>query len=73
MGTDKAFVVAASRMGKVENPAWCFTDTPFFPLPGLDQVKSDTDINKNVIRVGYTYSYFIADLNTVFQIACETL
>jgi hypothetical protein len=72
-GPGFGFVVAASRLGNVDTPGWCFVDTPFYPVPGTETVSTNTNPNVYLILVTYpTTKFFIYD-GDVVHFACESI
>jgi hypothetical protein len=67
------FMVAASRMGNLQNPGWCFSDTPFYPLPGVDDNTKSTDASLITMMMEYLTPKFHANANQIGFIACETI
>jgi hypothetical protein len=69
------FMVAASGLGKVDNPSWCFTDTPFYPLPGSESVSTNTNSAWYAIYLRYNQgtNYFTYDERYSVTIACESV
>lgn len=75
--SDQSFMVAASRMGIIENPTWCFIDTPFYPLPGIDHgtvglSTKSTTTSMIDIRVQYSNTMFQSSYDNANFFACET-
>jgi hypothetical protein len=65
-------MVAASRMGKIQNPVWCFSQVPFYPLPGIDNTKSN-DTNLIDVNLSYASTTFCVNADSVTHFACETI
>lgn len=76
-GSDTSFdnhlTVAASRMGNLQNPAWCFINTPFYPLPGDGSGIQGTDPSYITIQLRYSTATYLTWLNEVQIFACESL
>jgi hypothetical protein len=36
-------MIAATRLGNLPNPKWCFSDSPFYPTVAADYVIGNTD------------------------------
>jgi hypothetical protein len=65
-------MVAASRMGKIQNPVWCFSQIPFYPLPGIDNTKTN-DTNLIDVLVQYLGSKFDVYIDSARHLTCETI
>lgn len=67
-----SFTVAASRLGNFENPVWCFSATPFYPLPSLESVSSDLQAFKYRIVWSPVNLYFSPFPDSHSHFICET-
>jgi hypothetical protein len=74
-GADQIYTIAASRMGNLQNPRWCFSETPFNPtLADSSALTSTTDPTRFVILQGFNAAQqYLAYFNAVQHVACETL
>lgn len=66
------FLLAASRLGKLDTPIWCFDDTPFFPLPVTDAL-STSALTTHTVFVQYPGNKFFAWDGVIDHIACESI
>jgi hypothetical protein len=69
-------MIAATRLGSVPNPKWCFSDSPFYPTVGADFVINNTDPMHFLI----THTFDQAQLGTIAAgaspmafVACENI
>jgi hypothetical protein len=67
------YMVAATRMGNISNPRWCFSDVPFFPTPTSDSVTSNTNPAELGIIISYSGPLIAAYSSFMYQIACESI
>jgi hypothetical protein len=73
--TNQAFMVAATRLGKVPNPKWCFSDTPFYPTTAVDYLSSNIDPLKFLVQHTFGQGDPAIGVSTspLFYIACESI
>jgi hypothetical protein len=67
------YMVAATRMGNVANPTWCFSDVPFFPVAASDSVTPNTNPADSGIVINYSGPVISAYSSFMYQIACESI
>lgn len=58
-------------MGHISRPTWCFSDTPFYPLPGVDHCTGALEEVKTSIFIQYSDETFHAKVETSAYVACE--
>jgi hypothetical protein len=69
------YMVAASRLGSIQNPRWCFSDAPFYSTQAApNELNSNTDPAAYLILLSFdaTPKYFNF-VYSVLHVACETL
>jgi hypothetical protein len=68
-------MIAATRLGNVPNPKWCFSDTPFRPTVGADYVIGNTDPMHFLITHTFDPAHkgIGASASPVAFVACENI
>jgi len=68
-------MVAATRLGSVPNPKWCFSDTPFYPTRGVDYVIGNTDPMSFLITHSFstTHAAIASGTSPMEYVACESI
>jgi hypothetical protein len=74
-GAAKHFMVAATRLGSVPNPKWCFSDTPFRPTVGADNTIGNTDPMSYLITHSFdpANQSIATSTSPMEYVACESI
>jgi hypothetical protein len=75
MGSGIYFMVAATRLGNLPNPKWCFSDTPFYPAQGVDNVIGNTNPMSFLITQKFdpAQSVIASSTSPYLYVACESI
>jgi hypothetical protein len=68
-------MVAATRLGNVPNPKWCFSDTPFYPPVGENYVIGDTNPMNFIITHSFDQPHQVIQTrpSPMEYVACESI
>jgi hypothetical protein len=68
-------MVAATRLGNLPNPKWCFSDTPFNPTVGANYVIGNTDPMSFLITHSFDPAHqgIGSSTSPMEYVACESI
>jgi hypothetical protein len=68
-------MVAATRLGSMPNPKWCFSDTPFYPTVGANYVTNNIDPMSFLITHSFepTQQGIGSSTSPMEYVACESI
>jgi hypothetical protein len=75
-GLGGIFMVAASRMGNMMKPRWCFSDVPFdMNLTAVNDMSANDSTSKFVVTMRFVtdFTLIYPSYNYMDAISCESL
>ncbi|CAB3384116.1 Hypothetical predicted protein [Cloeon dipterum] len=72
-GAGTMFAVGATRLGKLDRPAWCFSEAEFKLAVEVDKLSNDTLETNYAIALSFTPPYTMQAVETINAGICEPI